>query len=108
MVRSSVPIAKGDMLCTTYTYTLSGTRIRQEHLKEGKYFVCHCKRCIDPSELGTNFSTIICQKCDNGNILPLNPLGEIFFKKIIELKVYLNIVFSLRCLNCLAMCSMWI
>lgn len=25
-----------------------------------KYFKCDCKRCTDPTELGTNFSTIIC------------------------------------------------
>lgn len=76
VVRSSAPIERGEMLCMTYTYTFSGTLARQEHLKEGKYFTCQCVRCLDPTELGTFFSSINCQKCGDGNISPLNPLGR--------------------------------
>lgn len=42
---------------------MQGTAARQEHLLEGKYFVCHCARCSDPTELGTHLSSLRCQKC---------------------------------------------
>lgn len=29
----------------------------------GKYFVCECKRCADPTELGTHMSSIACPNC---------------------------------------------
>lgn len=43
-----------------YTNALWGTRERRAHLLSTKYFECHCNRCSDATELGTNFSTIIC------------------------------------------------
>lgn len=33
---------------------------------EGKYFHCKCKRCLDPTELGTNLSSIKCNDCESG------------------------------------------
>lgn len=30
---------------------------------EGKYFKCSCKRCEDPTEMGTNLSSIACMEC---------------------------------------------
>lgn len=33
-------------------------------MREGKYFTCQCKRCEDPTELGTNMSSIACNKCN--------------------------------------------
>lgn len=47
-----------------------GTLARQEHLKEGKYFNCTCKRCLDPTELGTHMSSLICVKCKTGMVSP--------------------------------------
>lgn len=75
--RSTVPIKKGEQHYTTYTYTLNGTADRQKHLRAGKFFICRCERCLDPTELGTHFSSLKCQECDNGNIIPLDPLGKI-------------------------------
>lgn len=46
------------------------TLARQEHLKEGKYFNCICKRCLDPTELGTHMSSLICVKCKTGMVSP--------------------------------------
>lgn len=66
----------GEQLTHSYTYTLNGTTARQEHLKAGKFFTCHCKRCIDPTELGTNFSTFKCSKCEDGWLMTSNSLGE--------------------------------
>lgn len=74
VARVTVDVEEGQDLYSTYTYTTYGTIQRQYHLKEGKFFVCHCKRCLDPTELGTNFSTLKCSKCDNGWVLPQNPI----------------------------------
>lgn len=77
-VRATVDIAAGAMLAASYTYTSSGTATRQEHLRAGKFFTCHCARCLDPSELGTNFSSIRCRKCGQPGamIVSTNPLGR--------------------------------
>ena len=75
--RTTIPISKGNQLYTCYTYTMNGTAERQKHLRAGKYFTCHCERCLDPTELGTNFSTLKCLLCENGNVLPSDPLGNI-------------------------------
>lgn len=65
------------MAYTSYTYTLSGTSARQSHLKLGKYFTCHCERCLDPTELQTYFSSLICNKCNGGLISSTDSLGKI-------------------------------
>lgn len=36
----------------------------------GKYFVCQCIRCRDPTELGTYSSGIRCTSCPSGVVLP--------------------------------------
>lgn len=54
-----------------------GTAARQEHLKNGKFFTCQCQRCIDPTELGTFFSSFTCNKCNDGIITTTQPLGKI-------------------------------
>lgn len=43
-----------------YTNALWGTQQRRAHLMSTKYFKCNCKRCSDATELGTNFSTVVC------------------------------------------------
>lgn len=75
--RSTIPIKKCEQHYTTYTYTLNGTAERQKHLRAGKYFICRCERCLDPTELGTHFSSLKCDECESGNIIPLEPLGMI-------------------------------
>ncbi|KAF6214046.1 hypothetical protein GE061_011776 [Apolygus lucorum] len=62
------------MVTLSYTDTLQGTMERQTSLKESKYFDCKCERCKDPTELGTNFSSLRCPKCDKGFLLPKNSL----------------------------------
>lgn len=44
IVRASVDIEKDEMLTACYTYTMSGTSSRQDHLKKGKYFIC--EKCL--------------------------------------------------------------
>jgi len=43
------------------------------HLREGKYFDCTCRRCSDPTELGTHMSSLRCPRCYEGFIIPINP-----------------------------------
>ncbi|XP_031629663.1 SET domain-containing protein SmydA-8-like isoform X2 [Contarinia nasturtii] len=76
VMRTSINVKEGEELLTTYTHILSGTRERQNNLKKGKFFICKCERCTDASELGTNFSSLLCKKCEDGVILPTNPLDE--------------------------------
>lgn len=75
-VRASVAVKEGEQLYSSYTYSLWPTLVRREFLKESKYFDCKCERCADPSELGTNLSSLKCQKCDNGIIRSSDPLGK--------------------------------
>lgn len=65
------------MLAASYTYTSSGTAERQEHLRAGKFFTCRCARCLDPSELGTHFSSIRCRRCNQPDAMidSTDPLG---------------------------------
>ncbi|XP_062560550.1 SET domain-containing protein SmydA-8-like [Armigeres subalbatus] len=63
---TTVPVKKGEMLLYNYTRSLFGTFERKAHLKIGKYFVCSCSRCEDPTELGTHLSSLICTRCDDG------------------------------------------
>ena len=73
-VRAAIPIRKGQEITATYTLTLAGTMYRQKQLLDSKYFTCQCIRCQDPTELGSHFSTIFCQKCPNkGLMLSTNP-----------------------------------
>ncbi|XP_023948168.2 SET domain-containing protein SmydA-8-like isoform X2 [Bicyclus anynana] len=72
-VRAAVPHAPGDLITLCYAYTLQGTLRRREHLKLSKFFECTCKRCSDPTELGTHASAFCCPKCA-GRVLSSAPL----------------------------------
>ncbi|XP_001950081.1 SET domain-containing protein SmydA-8 [Acyrthosiphon pisum] len=77
-VYASRKITKGEHITTMYTNALWGTRERRAHLLSTKYFKCKCKRCSDATELGTNFSTIVCNVkgfC-KGNLTPIHPLDD--------------------------------
>ena len=74
VLRSVVPIKKGDTITTVYTHTMAGTMERRLYIKESKFFDCVCVRCADPTEMGTHFSSIKCQQCTPGYVLPLRPL----------------------------------
>jgi predicted RNA-binding Zn-ribbon protein involved in translation (DUF1610 family) len=74
IARPSIDLKENDILCATYTYTMYGTAGRQQHLKGSKFFTCKCSRCLDPTELGTHFSSFQCNKCDPGVIVATNPL----------------------------------
>jgi hypothetical protein len=87
-LRASTAIKKGEILYATYTYTLNGTADRQQHLLEGKYFQCNCERCLDPTEYGTHFSSLKCQKCLLGLIVASDPLGKQFNENFLDNNKY--------------------
>lgn len=59
-VKAARDIKNGESLSTSYTHVLWPTSVRQQHLKDTKYFTCSCERCNDPTELGTHFATLRC------------------------------------------------
>ncbi|XP_022905994.2 SET domain-containing protein SmydA-8-like isoform X1 [Onthophagus taurus] len=77
-IRASLPIQKGEKIYFNYGNCLKPTHERLLRLESGKYFRCKCKRCSDPTELNTNFSSVKCLKCKIGLIVPLNPLNDVF------------------------------
>ncbi|XP_066945423.1 uncharacterized protein [Macrobrachium rosenbergii] len=77
VLKAAVDIKAGEHLSTMYTHILWGTLARRDHLKHSKYFMCTCFRCSDPTELGTNFSTLRCKSCTNGFMLSAAPLDEL-------------------------------
>ncbi|KAK6616972.1 hypothetical protein RUM44_005329 [Polyplax serrata] len=74
--RTIIPISAGEKINISYTYTLQSSLKRRQHLRKTKFFSCDCKRCSDPTELGTYVSAMKCQKCRNGFLLPENPLDD--------------------------------
>ncbi|XP_030751722.1 SET domain-containing protein SmydA-8-like isoform X1 [Sitophilus oryzae] len=65
-VYASIDINENEPIYFNYSNILQGNQERQQHLLEGKYFSCRCRRCRDPTELGTEISSIVCHKCRKG------------------------------------------
>ena len=74
VLKAAVDIAEGDHISTMYTKILWGTAYRRRHLLENKYFMCQCGRCSDSTEFNTNFSALKCLSCNDGFVLPEDPL----------------------------------
>ena len=74
-IRAAVPIKKGDHISIMYSDPMWGTANRQAHLMETKYFACTCPRCMDPTELGTDFSSLRCPSC-SGYLSPCTSDGN--------------------------------
>lgn len=62
-------------LTISYTDVLWETSNRRHHLQQTKHFECECERCTDVTEYGTYFSSLKCQKCNAGMLVP-NSLKE--------------------------------
>lgn len=74
-ISAAVDIKEGEHLQTMSTHALWGTFQRREHLHKNKQIWCRCKRCADPTELGTMFSAMRCVAPDcGGYLLPKTPL----------------------------------
>lgn len=64
-IHAVVDIPAGAMITMCYDCSLKGTNVRQRQLFKSKYFTCKCQRCLDPTELATNFSTLLCTAAPN-------------------------------------------
>jgi len=61
------------VLTSAYMDPTIGTLERRSNMMDVCFFTCFCPRCKDPTELGSNFSTLKCP-C-GGNLLATNPLN---------------------------------
>lgn len=75
-IHASVPISRGQPIYFNYTSAMQGTWDRQAHLREGKYFSCTCRRCSDPTEIGTHMSSIRCVRCKDGFVTSIDPTAN--------------------------------
>ncbi|KAG7175063.1 SET domain-containing protein SmydA-8-like 4 [Homarus americanus] len=73
VLRATVVIRKGTPITSTYTNILWNTLQRRKQLKVAKHFLCSCRRCSDPTELGTHLSTLLCSEC-GGHVQSTAPL----------------------------------
>lgn len=73
-VRASTFIQTNQPITLSYAYTLQSTLKRREHLLDNKFFECQCRRCKDPTELGTYLGALRCPKCEKGYVLSKDPL----------------------------------
>lgn len=64
-------IKKNSHLSICYSDAVWGSADRQRHLMQTKLFKCTCERCVDITELDTDYSAIKCEdrKC-TGLLLP--------------------------------------
>ncbi|XP_053681684.1 SET domain-containing protein SmydA-8 [Sabethes cyaneus] len=73
---ASKPIRRGEQIFNNYSRTLWGTHHRIVQLCFSKHFLCGCRRCRDPTELGTYLGALKCvrERCTGGRMLPSDPL----------------------------------
>ena len=57
---SLTTILPGDEVNTSYTSGDHPTAIRRDLLRQSWYFDCSCRRCADPQECGSSYSSLIC------------------------------------------------
>jgi len=68
-VRASLEIKRGQQVNISYTPPFFSVIARNNILHRGKQFLCFCPRCEDPSELGTNLSSVRCEAGDCEKLL---------------------------------------
>ena len=64
-VRAKMAIQQNEEITTRYVDPWEGQPNRQLKIGQNWNFICNCLRCKDPSDLGTYFSAIVCQRCSN-------------------------------------------
>ena len=70
---ATVHISTGDQILTSYKNPLLGSVSRRCHFPRIWYFDCECRRCCDPTELGSHLSSLKCEECEAGVLLPSHP-----------------------------------
>ena len=62
-------IKAGQEVTITYSSLLTSLPRRQDKLASLWFFTCSCRRCVDPTELGSHISSVACPACPNGGYL---------------------------------------
>jgi len=68
-VKALRDIKAGEDITHSYAEPMNTVLARQTILQMGKFFHCGCKRCSDPTELGTYSSALKCPKCKKGDVI---------------------------------------
>ena len=68
-LRAQREIKEGEEITIQYISFLFGNSKRCPDIKACWFFQCSCRRCSDPTELGTFLSAALCQHC-HGPVLP--------------------------------------
>ena len=58
------------LIIINVTNEISGNVRRRDDIRKYWFFDCECRRCVDPTELGTHMSSIRCFTCSTGFLLP--------------------------------------
>ena len=61
-VRAQTEIRAGEQITNQYLKPEKPTFLRRPLLRDKWHFDCQCRRCADPTELGSNLSAVICQR----------------------------------------------
>ena len=70
-LRAQVDIKAGEEITIQYISHLFSNIIRREEIVTNWMFQCSCARCVDPSELGSELGTVLCDHCA-GQLRPEN------------------------------------
>ncbi|XP_018322201.1 SET domain-containing protein SmydA-8-like isoform X2 [Agrilus planipennis] len=76
IIHASIDIPVGASVYFNYSNPLKGNNERRLILRQSKYFDCLCNRCLDPSELKTEISSLRCPRCKHGFVRPVNVDGS--------------------------------
>lgn len=70
-VRAQVPIPRGQEVTIQYISFMYGHLRRRCDIRDCWFFECQCRRCRDPTEMGSRMSAHRCdvKDCD-GDVLP--------------------------------------
>jgi len=73
VVRAATIIRAGEEVTTQYRGPNTGNILRRPDFPANWHFQCGCERCEDPTELGTQASTLVCPACSASALLPASP-----------------------------------
>jgi hypothetical protein len=73
-VRAQRPISSGEEVTVHYISFMYGHLRRKKDIVHCWYFNCGCRRCKDPTELGSMMSAFKCGNCDEASarVLPID------------------------------------
>ena len=69
-VVAALRIKKGSAVTNNYARAIDTNWTRRVALMENKCFLCECRRCQDPAELGSHVSSLVCGDCEAGHLQP--------------------------------------